>query len=242
MNYNIRFLFADNTRYEVIKHSSEGILRTGRWMEPFPNTKKDSQAFGMVENFSVYDLGEAMIEEHGDVVEVEVVESGNELDQLRRENRSLRWHVRSLSAKSDKCSMMAVDFPAFEKRVKATTEKVVPTDNLLALIHDQWDALVEAKDAYQCYDNSYNFFKNELSIALEGSPEMSEDEEDLVNNTWVGMVEKLMEAWKQSKADLNKAVALMEALYSQQAMPDDSLNPEVDAFLAAHPYVEPTND
>jgi hypothetical protein len=133
------------------------------------------------------------------VVALEISEAGDELDQLRRANSTLRWHVRSLSATSDKCSMMAVDFPAFEKRVKAVIGNVVPTDTLLALISDQWDALQEAKAAYQAYDNSYNFFKNELSVALEGSPEMSEDEHDLANNTWVGMVEKLMEAWIAAK-------------------------------------------
>lgn len=198
--YTIRFKFADDARYEVLHQPEDGRLRDGHFMEPFPNTTKDSLAFGLVETFAQCDLGEDLIEEHGDVVAVEIVETGeDELNQLRRANSILRWHVRSLSATSDNCSMMSVDFPAFEKRVKAVMGSVVPTDNLLALISDQWDALQEAKAAYQAFDNSYNFFKNELSCALEGSPEMSDEEEDLKNNTWVGMVEKLMEAWTQSK-------------------------------------------
>jgi len=236
--YNIRFKFADDARYEAVSGLlDESEIKTGHWMEPFPNTKEDSQAFGMVETFSQDDLGEAMIENHGEVVAVEVSEVGDELDQLRQTNTTLRWHVRTLSREQANCDMMAVDFP----RLEGTYNMVKDDPRLSPIADDLFKALMEAKAAYQAFDNSYNFFKNELSVALEGSPEMSDDEDDLANNTWVGMVEKLMEAWVQGKADLNTALGFIEALYSQQAMPDDLLNPEVDAFLKAHPFVEPTD-
>jgi hypothetical protein len=237
MKYNIRFKFADDARYEIVENENTEHLKVGHYMEPFASSSLERI---LVDVFSQDHVGRVLTKDHGEVVALEISEAGDELDQLRQTNSTLRWHVRTLSREQANCDMMSVDFPAFEKRVKAISD-TVPTDNLLALIHDQWAALEEAKAAYQAFDNSYNFFKNGLAVALEGSPEMSDDEDDLANNTWVGMVEKLMEAWVQSKTNLNEALGFMEALYSQQAMPDDSLNPLVDAFLKAHPYKEPTD-
>lgn len=78
------FLFEDGAVYcrpfdkmmiEDMKEDGHDIL-VGNWTYPFPNTREDSFAYGMVESFAQGDVGPMLIGEHGNIIQYTVEEGG----------------------------------------------------------------------------------------------------------------------------------------------------------------------
>jgi hypothetical protein len=96
----------------------------------------------------------------------------DEMVRLREENDHLKYEVRQLTRKQANPDMMAVDFPALEERYNSGK------DNVVTLNRDLFKALMEARDAYQALDNFHNWFKGDICVAIEGAPELTDEEVD----------------------------------------------------------------
>ena len=187
-DWNIRFRFDDGASYEHVETDVSPDMVAGYWMEPFPNEKGNSLAFGLVESMSQSDIGAALCADHGDIIKVETSKPGDELNRLREETDSLRYQVRQLTRKQTNPDMMAVNFKAHEN-----TWKMLEHDSRLnPWAEELWKDLQEARDAYQSLDNFHNWFKSDILTALDGAPELT-DEESMsveINNDWSYRIRK----------------------------------------------------
>jgi len=198
-DWNIRFRFDDGASYEYACSTTNPHMVVGYWMEPFPNEKGNSLAFGLVENMSQSDIGAALCADHGDIIKVEVSDQADELDRLREETDNLRYQVRQLTRKQTNPDMMAVNFKAHE----ATWKMLEHDSRLNPWAEELWRDLQEARDAYQALDNFHNWFKTDILNALDGAPELTEEENMNVeiNNDWSFRIRKCVAEMQRLRGD-----------------------------------------
>jgi len=113
----------------------------------------------------------------------------DELTKLREENEHLKYQVRQLTRKQTNPDMMDVDFEAHQE----TWGRLAHDEDLHPWAHKLWRDLKEARDAYQALDNFHNFFKSDICDAIEGAPEMTEEEIDEAeknNNGYTARIRK----------------------------------------------------